>query len=132
MTERSLAATALSRRALLQTGTGLLGGAALSAALPAVARAAEAPVGSWPAGVSGSTVFVGICLPRTGTYAGPGEDELKGFELAIEHINAGNALIREISPHTTKGVLGKQVTFGVADSEAKPNTAVQAQTRFIS
>ena len=132
MTERSLAATALSRRALLQTGTGLLGGAALSATLPAVARAAEAPVGSWPAGVSGSTVFVGICLPRTGTYAGPGEDELKGFELAIEHINAGNALIREISPHTTKGVLGKQVTFGVADSEAKPNTAVQAQTRFIS
>ena len=71
-------------------------------------------------------------MPRTGTYAVQGEDELKGYELAVEHLNTGNALIREISPKTTKGVLGKKVKFGVADSEAKPNTAVQAQSRFIS
>ena len=90
------------------------------------------PLGTWPDGVSGSTVFVGLCLPRTGTYAGPGEDELKGYELAIEHVNAGNELIRKISPHTTKGILGKEVKSGVANSEAKPNTAVQAQSRFIS
>ena len=37
-------------------------------------------------------------------------------------------LIRKISPKTTKGVLGKEVKYGVADSEAKPNTAVQEQT----
>lgn len=104
----------------------------LSAGRTRSALAAPAPLGTWPAGVSGSTVFVGICLPRTGTYAVPGEDELKGFELAIEHINAGNELIRKISPHTSKGILGKEVTHGVADSEAKPNTAVQAQSRFIS
>jgi branched-chain amino acid transport system substrate-binding protein len=71
-------------------------------------------------------------VPRTGTYAVPGEDELKGFELAIEHLNSGDPLIRAISPHTTKGVLGKSVKHGVADSEAKPNTAVQVQSRFIS
>ena len=71
-------------------------------------------------------------MPRTGTYAVPGEDELKGFELAIEHLNAGDPLIRAISPHTTKGVLGKTVKHGVADNEAKPNTAVQVQSRFIS
>jgi branched-chain amino acid transport system substrate-binding protein len=106
---------------------------ALSGSLTRAAQAAEqAPVGTWPAGVAGSTVFVGLCLPRTGTYAVAGEDELKGFELAIEHLNSGNELIRKISPHTTKGVLGKEVKFGVADSEAKPNTAVQAQSRFIS
>src|SRR5689334_24274394 len=33
---------------------------------------------------------------------------------------------------TKKGVLGKEVKFGVADSTAKPNVAVQAQQRFIS
>ena len=82
--------------------------------------------------MSGSSVFVGICLPRTGTYAVPGEDELKGYELAIEHLNNGDPLIRQISPNTTKGVLGKQVRHGVADSQAKPNAAVQAQSRFIS
>jgi branched-chain amino acid transport system substrate-binding protein len=32
----------------------------------------------------------------------------------------------------TKGLLGKQVIYGVADSEAKPNVAVQAQSQFIS
>ena len=61
------------------------------------------------------SVFVGVSVPRTGTYAVPGEDELKGIELAIEHLNTGNELIRKISPHTTKGVLGKEVKHGVAD-----------------
>ena len=90
------------------------------------------PLGTWPAGSSGSSVFIGITVPRTGTYAVQGEDELKGFMLAVEHINSGDPLIKKISPKTTKGVLGKEVKYGVADSEAKPNTAVQEQSRFIS
>src|SRR5271156_7233505 len=132
MTKDSSIVPVLSRRGLLRTGTGLLGGAALAGPFAPAALADNGPIGTWPAGTAGSAGFVGICLPRTGTYAGPGEDELKGFELAIEHINAGNELIRKISPHTTKGILGKEVKFGVADSEAKPNSAVQAQSRFIS
>jgi branched-chain amino acid transport system substrate-binding protein len=92
----------------------------------------EPPIGTWPAGSSGSSVFIGITVPRTGTYAVQGEDELKGYQLAVEHINSGHPLIKAISPKTTKGVLGKEVKYGVADSEAKPNTAVQAQSRFIT
>jgi ABC-type branched-subunit amino acid transport system substrate-binding protein len=92
----------------------------------------EPPIGTWPAGSSGNSVFIGISVPRTGTYAVQGEDELKGYQLAIEHINSGNELIKKISPKTTKGVLGKELKFGVADSAAKPNDAVQAQQRFIS
>lgn len=119
-----------SRRTLLKAGAGLLGGAML----PGAALAAEdhPALGSYPAGVSGNSVFIGIAVPRTGTYAVPGEDVLKGYMLAIEHLNGGNELIRKISPHTTKGVLGKEVKYGVADNEAKPNTAVQVQSRFIS
>ncbi|HQV21125.1 MAG TPA: hypothetical protein PLC22_22795, partial [Gordonia sp. (in: high G+C Gram-positive bacteria)] len=60
-------------------------------------------------------------MPRTGTYAVQGEDELKGMQLAVEHINEGHELIRKISPKTKKGVLGKQVKLLVADSAAKPN-----------
>ena len=89
-------------------------------------------IGTYPAGSSGSSVFVGVSLPRTGTYALQGEDELKGYQLAVEHINSGHELIKKISPKTTKGVLGKEVKFGVADSGAKPNEAVQAEQRFIS
>jgi branched-chain amino acid transport system substrate-binding protein len=124
-----LAATP-TRRAMLKGG----GALAAAAALPRFARAAEnyPALGTYPAGSSGPSVFIGITVPRTGTYAVSGEDELKGYMLAVEHINNGDPLIKQISPKTTKGVLGKEVKYGVADSEAKPNTAVQEQSRFIS
>src|SRR3954470_9794442 len=125
--------THVSRRALLQGGAGLAGGALLPTGMIGSAFAEDHPaIGTYPAGSSGSSVFIGISVPRTGTYAVQGEDELKGYELAVEHINEGNDLVKKISPKTTKGVLGKQLKFGVADSAAKPNEAVQAQQRFIS
>ena len=118
-----------SRRAIIQ---GAAAGA-VATLLPGTSRAANEPaIGTYPAGSSGDHVFIGITIPRTGTYAVPGEDVLKGYQLAIEHLNAGDPLIRMISPHTSKGVLGKQVTSGVADSGAKPNDAVQNGSRFIS
>jgi branched-chain amino acid transport system substrate-binding protein len=118
-----------SRRSVLKTGGALFA----ASALPSLARAEDKPpIGTWPAGSSGSSVFIGITVPRTGSYAVQGEDELKGMMLAVEHINSGDPLIKKISPKTTKGVLGKEVKYVVADSEAKPNTAVQEQSRFIS
>ncbi|HTC11587.1 MAG TPA: substrate-binding protein [Acetobacteraceae bacterium] len=123
----------ISRRTLLRAGGGLLGGATLAGSLPYSAQAqGKPPLGTWPAGSSGSTVFVGFSIPRTGTYAVPGEDELKGAELALEHLNSGDPLIRKIATGVTKGLLGKQVVHAVADSEAKPNVAVQNGTKFIS
>ena len=100
------------------------GGEAFAEAHPAI--------GTYPAGSTGDSVYIGITVPRTGSYAVQGEDELKGYELAIEHINNGHDLIKKISPKTKKGVLGKEVKYGVADSGAKPNIAVQAQQRFMS
>ena len=121
------------RRQFIRTGLSVAGGLALPVGLVSPARAADGPpIGTWPAGASGSSVFIGISVPRTGTYAVQGEDELKGYQLAVEHINAGHPLIKMISPKTTKGVLGKEVKYGVADSAAKPNDAVQAQQRFIT
>ena len=55
-------------------------------------------------------------MPRTGAYAAQGEDELKGMELAVEHINEGHELIKKIAPKITKGVLGKEVKLVVANS----------------
>jgi ABC-type branched-subunit amino acid transport system substrate-binding protein len=123
---------AVQRRDLMRGGLGIAGALATGAALSHPALAAEAPLGNYPAGTTGPSVFVGLCTPLTGTYAAAGTDERKGFELAIAHLNSGNELIRKISPLTKTGVLGKKVEFDVADSEAKPNTAVQAQSRFIS
>jgi branched-chain amino acid transport system substrate-binding protein len=133
MTLKQKTSVHLSRRGVLQAGAAMLGGAMLPATLRTAAQAAgEAPIGTWPTGSQGGSVFIGITVPRTGTYAVQGEDELKGYLLAVEHLNSGDPLIKAISPKTTKGVLGKEVKYGVADSAAKPNTAVQEQTRFIN
>src|SRR5579862_6922828 len=120
------------RRDFVRTTLGLVGGLALPTFAGRAFAADQPPIGTWPAGSSGNSVFIGIAVPRTGTYAVQGEDELKGWQLAIDHINSGHELIRKISPKTKKGVLGKEVKFGVADSAAKPNDAVQAQQRFIT
>ncbi len=122
------------RRGFLKSGAGVAGGLLLPGmAMPGLAFAADKPaIGTYPAGSAGDSVFIGIAVPRTGAYAVQGEDELKGWELAVEHLNSGHELMRKLSPKTTKGVLGKTVKIGVADSAAKPNTAVQAEQRFIS
>ena len=106
----------LSRRRLLRqavaTGAGL---GALSVGGPRVdfVRSALAedhpPMGTWPDGSSGNTINIGAAVPRTGAYAVQGEDELKGWQLAVEHINNGDPLLKKIAPKVTKGLLGKKV-----------------------
>jgi len=124
---------AAGRRDFIRTGLGLAGALALPG-LPLRALGADdhAPIGTWPAGAQGKVITIGAAVPRTGTYAEQGEDELKGWQLAVEHINSGNPLIKRISPKTKKGVLGKELKLVVADSAAKPNDAVQAEQRFIT
>ena len=52
-----------------------------------------------------------------------GADELKGWELAVEHINSGHELMKKLAPKVSKGLLGKKVNLLSADSGAKPNNA---------
>ena len=129
-------AVGVSRRNLLQTAAGLAGSAVLSQSLSApsfaVGISEQTPIGTWPAGTQGDTVYIGATVPRTGTYAVQGEDELKGWQLAVEHINTGDPLLQKVAPKVSKGLLGKKVSLLVADSAAKPNEAVQEQQTFIS
>src|SRR5262245_53396433 len=121
------------RRRVLKAGATLATAGILPPFFARHAFAADqAPIGTYPAGVQGKDVFIGVAVPRTGTYAEQGEDELKGWQLAVEHINSGHELIRKISPKTKKGVQGKELKLVVADSAAKPNDAVQAEQRFIT
>src|SRR6478672_10150533 len=128
--------TSVSRRTLLQAGAGLAGGLVLPSTLTlpafAVGVGDQPPIGTWPEGSKGDTVNVAAAVPRTGTYAVQGEDELKGWQLAIEHINSGDPLLKKIAPKVTKGLLGKKVNLLSADSAAKPNQAVQEQQTFIN
>jgi branched-chain amino acid transport system substrate-binding protein len=126
----------VSRRTLLWAGAGLAGSAVLPSTLTmptfAVGISDNPPIGTWPAGSEGDTVSVGAAVPRTGTYAVQGEDELKGWQLAVEHINNGDPLLKKIAPKVSKGLLGKKVNLLAADSAAKPNQAVQEIQTFIN
>src|SRR5215472_12090242 len=125
---------AMSRRRLLQASAGLAGSALLPSAVTTRAYAVgeTAPLGTWPVGSQGDTINVAAAVPRTGTYAVQGEDELKGWQLAVEHINNGDPLLKKIAPKVTKGLLGKKVNLLAADSAAKPNQAVQEIQTFIN
>lgn len=120
------------RRAFLKTGLGVAGGMLLPG-IPNIVFAADKypALANYPDGVSGDSVFIGLAVDLTGPYSAEGADERKGYELAAEQINEGNSAVHKMSPLTKKGILGKKLTYGVADSETKPNTAVQAATRFI-
>jgi ABC-type branched-subunit amino acid transport system substrate-binding protein len=130
----------LSRRRLLRqaaaTGAGLgafsFGGTQMMQFMPTAFAQNQPPLGTWPDGSSGPTVNIGAAVPRTGAYAVQGEDELKGWQLAVEHINNGDPLLKKIAPKVTKGLLGKTVNLLVADSGAKPNDAVQEEQTFIN
>lgn len=125
------AAIPVSRRSLVKAG---LGATAAGLLLPKTrVWAKDYPaLGTFPAGADSSTVFVGGVMPLTGPYSASGKDMQLGFELAIEHLNNGSRVTEQI-PTLKKGngVLGKKLAFAVADSETKPDTAVQAATRFI-
>jgi branched-chain amino acid transport system substrate-binding protein len=130
----------VSRRGLLRqavaTGAGIgalsIGGAGRFDLIRSAFAEDRPPIGTWPAGSEGSTVTIGAAMPLTGAYADAGADELKGWELAVEHLNEGNELIKKIAPKITKGLLGKTVKLVSADSGAKPNNAVQIQQTFIN
>src|SRR5579863_2451351 len=136
--DNSQSAGGLSRRGVLRqavaTGAGIgvfsFGGQQFGL-IPAFADD-KPPIGTWPAGSQGDTVSIGAAVPRTGAYAVQGEDELKGWQLAVEHINNGDPLLKKIAPKVTKGLLGKKVNLLVADSGAKPNDAVQEEQTFIN
>ena len=125
----------VSRRGALKLGATATGATLLPRFIGQVGQALaddKPALGTWPAGSQGDSVTIGATVPRTGTYAVQGEDELKGMQLAVEHLNEGHDLIRQIAPKVTKGVLGKKVVLVVADSAAKPNNAVQEQQTFIN
>lgn len=102
--------------------------------LPGAMRDARAqsfpPLGNFPAGTEGSSVFIGVSVPLTGAYSAEGKDQQLGFELAFEHLNSGK-LAGKIPELKGKGVLGKTITFGVIDDESKAESAIQGQTRFL-
>jgi ABC-type branched-subunit amino acid transport system substrate-binding protein len=95
MTDRkSRLITPLSRRSILKrslaTSAGL-GALTLGGVGPMHfvrnAWAEDMPIGNYPKATSGDTITLGFNVPQTGPYAEEGKDELKAYQLAVQHLN---------------------------------------------
>jgi branched-chain amino acid transport system substrate-binding protein len=77
---------------------------------------------------TGSTVTLGFNVPQSGPYADEGADELRAYELAVEHLNgtgADNGLLETFSSKALKGngILGKKVEYVTGDTQTKSDAA---------
>ncbi len=92
----------------------------------------------WAAGYTnepkGDTVTLGFNVPQTGAYADEGADELRAYQLAVEHINAGGGgMLDTFSSKALSGggVNGKKVAFVTGDTQTKSDAARASAKRMI-
>jgi ABC-type branched-subunit amino acid transport system substrate-binding protein len=112
------------RRGVLRTGAAVGAGLALPTIFP---RGASAYTNE----PTGSTVTLGFNVPQTGPYADEGADQLRAYQLAVEHLNGegdggmlntftygggGNTL-------DGTGIMGKRVEFVTGDTQTKSDAA---------
>ena len=83
----------------------------------------------------GDEVTFGFNVPQTGAYADEGADELRAYELAVEHINAGGGgMLDTFSSDALRnggGINGKKVKFVTGDTQTKSDAARASAKRMI-
>ncbi len=118
----------VSRRGLLKGGA--VAGVGLAA--PMVWRR---PAYAYTNEPTGSSVTLGFNVPQTGAYADEGADELRAYQLAVEHLNGegdGGMLPTFSSKELTgQGVNGKKVAFVTGDTQTKSDAARASARRMI-
>jgi len=120
----------ISRRGLLKSSAAL--GAGLAA--PTIFTSS-----AWAAGYTnepkGGTVTLGFNVPQTGAYADEGADELRAYQLAVEHINGegDGGMLNTFSSKALggAGVNGKKVAFVTGDTQTKSDAARASAKRMI-
>ncbi len=75
----------------------------------------------------GSEVKLGFNVPQSGPYADEGADELRAYELAVEHLNGGGdgGMMGTFSSDALQGngILGRKVGYVTGDTQTKPDAA---------
>ena len=110
----------LTRRGVLRSGA--IAGAALG--VPTYLRAQDSGFTNAP---GDSSVTLGFNVPQTGPYADEGADELRAYELAVEHLNGGGdgGMLPTFSSQELdgSGILGRKVEYVTGDTQTKSDAA---------
>jgi ABC-type branched-subunit amino acid transport system substrate-binding protein len=109
------------RRGVLKTGA--VAGAGL--ALPTIFTAQSGH--AFTNDPTGGSVTLGFNVPQSGPYADEGADELRAYQLAVEHLN-GEGDSGMLNTFTSKelqgnGILGKKVEYVTGDTQTKSDAA---------
>ncbi|CUH37290.1 urea ABC transporter, substrate-binding protein [Jannaschia seosinensis] len=117
--------TNFTRRGALKTGAATGAGLALPTIFTGAAWS-EAHTGFTNA-PQGSTVTLGFNVPQSGPYADEGADELRAFQLAVEHLNGDGdgGMLQTFSSQALDGtgIMGKRVEFVTGDTQTKSDAA---------
>jgi len=74
-----------------------------------------------------SEVVLGFNVPQSGPYADEGADELRAYELAVEHLNGGGdgGMLQTFSSKALDGtgILGREVKYVTGDTQTKSDAA---------
>jgi len=120
----------INRRGLLKGGAVLGAGLATPTIFTSKAWAAE-----YTNAPTGGTVTLGFNVPQTGAYADEGADELRAYELAVEHLNGegDGGMLGTFSSKalTGNGINGKKVVFVTGDTQTKSDAARSSAKRMI-
>ena len=118
----------IGRRTMLKT-TAVIG-AGLAAPMVFVRRAH-----AYTNEPTGAEVTLGFNVPQTGAYADEGADELRAYQLAVEHINGegDGGMLNTFSSKALKGngINGKKVVFVTGDTQTKSDAARASAKRMI-
>ena len=111
----------LTRRGLIRTSAIVGAGVAMPTIFTASSAAA------FTNEPTGSTVTLGFNVPQSGPYADEGADELRAYELAVEHLNGegDGGMMGTFSSSALEGtgILGKKVEYVTGDTQTKSDAA---------
>jgi ABC-type branched-subunit amino acid transport system substrate-binding protein len=88
------------------------------------------PIGNFP--VEGDEVVIGFNVPQSGPYSAEGQDELRGYNLAMDHLNNGGGWVDQWDDLSSGGILGKTVASVEGDTGTSPEQATQQARRMIN
>ena len=124
--------TAWSRRKILKTSAALGAGLAIPHVFVRNAWSQDKVFCNNP---TGGTVTLGFNVPQSGPYADEGADELRAFQLAVQHLNGegDGGLVGTLKPSSLKGngILGKKVAYVTGDTQTKSDAARASAKRMI-
>ena len=122
----------ISRRAALRAGAAAGAGLAAPILFTGASWSQDQNFTNAP---QGSTVTLGFNVPQSGPYADEGADELRAYQLAVEHLNGegDGGMLSTFSEKNLDGtgILGKRVEFVTGDTQTKSDAARAAARSMI-